>query len=129
MIVYFIVHNNLFVKNSYDDKHTVVNLSRIHLMINDCPYWKKFSSDTQFILFFVIKFEVDENVFKYLPQFRSFRIDGWESHLFVNMNDRLTLLVYENRRQTSLLVDVYCLDSEMTTCVWNMLYKVGLIDF
>lgn len=124
-----------FAQNSWKDMTLLDNLFTTDssqaptVILNDCPYWTKYSSDNHFLSLSVIKFDAGEVSFKSLPQFRTYRInDGGASYQLVNMNNKLTVLAYENKRRACPVIDVFCLEDEESG-VWNAICKVGPIDF
>lgn len=115
-----VVPDSLFAKDSPQETPTVI--------VNDCPYWAHDMHDTQFVVFTVTKF--DGRKFMTLPQFRANRIvDGEANYQFTNMNDKITVLAYEKKDLACPAVNVYCLDNEVESAVWNPIYKVGPSDF
>ncbi|KAK1405617.1 hypothetical protein POM88_005222 [Heracleum sosnowskyi] len=114
-----------FTKNSWKDV-TVLDSLFVNdssqtptVLLNDCPYWTKHSSDDQFLLLSIIKFDVADDSFKSLPQFHTYRIhDGGASYQLMNINNKLSVLAYENKRRASPVIDVFCLEDEKSG-VWN----------
>ena len=71
-----------------------------------------------------LKFDAVRNEFKLMPGFFFDKVRGFE---FLDMNDRLTLIVYEYDKYpfTKLMLNLFSLDGEEGCCVWTKMYTIG----
>lgn len=126
------VPDNLFLKereNFLDSSVTIVK---------DCPYWT-FAKDIHGpmllltgVYFTAVKFDTVSNEFKVLPEFYfDVKVSGkgyaFKSE-FVDMNDCLTLIVYDEKSSKCML-DIYSLDGEEGFCVWSKMFTIGPLSF
>ena len=65
---------------------------------------------TKFVLLSVIKFDVSVEDLKSCLSFGSIELMRGASYLFVNMNEHLTILTYENKKRATPIIDMFCLD-------------------
>ncbi|KAL1819049.1 hypothetical protein ACET3Z_013918 [Daucus carota] len=95
-------------------------------IVKDCPYWtfSRYTKDYKHMDLTALKFDAVRNEFKLMPGFFCDKVRGFE---FLDMNDRLTLIVYEYDKYpfTKLMLNLFSLDGEEGCCVWTKMYTVG----
>lgn len=119
---YIYIPDNVFSKSKRGSLHAPKTF------VKDCPYWtcNRYSANSTFVVSLaVVKFNVESDEFKLLPEFYIDASDqsgppGMDYEL-VNMKDCLTLMVYERSKISTL--DVYSLDEE-GCCVWSKMYSL-----
>ena len=99
------------------------------IIVTDCPYLdiseiheRQAYEQTNSLI--TLKFDVVRNEFKLMPGFFCDKAGGFE---FVDMNDSLTLIVYEynNYPFSELMLNLFSLDGEKGCCVWSKIYSIG----
>ncbi|KAL1805899.1 hypothetical protein ACET3Z_028967 [Daucus carota] len=106
------------------------NLTNRVTIVKDCPYWTfrrypkdKHMNGTNCLI--ALKFDAVCDEFKLMPGFFCDKVGGFE---FVDMNDRLTLIVreYDDKYPFSkLMLNLFSLDGEEGCCVWTKMYTIG----
>ena len=112
---------------------TAVDVPAVHILlivtiVKDCPYWTfskytrdKHMNDTTCLI--ALKFDAVRNEFKLMPGFFCDEERGFE---FVDMNDCLTLIVYEyNHFLSKPMLNLFSLDGEEGCSVWTKMYTIG----